>query len=579
MEPASSELRDLRRLNVLRRWPRFRWDSFGRSRLQVWTTSFLGLAFGLSALFPSIFLELYLRGEKLESFPFSAFAATTGGRIALVGIALLGAWITDRLFAAQTKPEARPVLWLRILRFILLTIPYLGILVSLVLLKSMPERRGQKGYPHLDLERPFRFSFAGALRRLDHFLLASSQSIWGFALWISLFQGLPLFAMIGGLGRIALAGSASRMSILFLCVLLRIGAAGAFLVFARERSRELQLSRRETAAALVVLLATLLPLPWSLAGLMAVLYLSSSKLLAPETTSFATIYKKHFGGRALLAVTPIPLVAEIYGDTERRRSRFYALKAGLLGLEITALAWLLAPWSGAASLSVTSWTRIIALSPCAAVPGLLLWMVGIAARLLRRWPRLGTLASTPHATMYALVPLVVVQAFIAGSLAGLGYREALAAFLDMLRLESLGLGALIGLLRVVTSLFTRAPTPWLADMVLGTTLSFFFLLMGATFGVPVPGMYLLRMGQHLCPLAFLGSPLSGFLFGRWLLHPFRFRDLFDHRLSGHVRLTLVSFAGPAVLPLGGLAVPVWIHLRHVRGAQLDRESARLRGYD
>jgi phosphatidylglycerophosphate synthase len=83
------------------------------------------------------------------------------------------------------------------------------------------------------------------------------------------------------------------MSVLILCILLRIGAVGAFLVFAKERHRELQLSRRQTATVFLVLMATLLPLPFSLVGLLAVLYLSSSRFFVPEATSFATIYKKH----------------------------------------------------------------------------------------------------------------------------------------------------------------------------------------------------------------------------------------------------------------------------------------------
>ncbi len=45
----------------------------------------------------------------------------------------------------------------------------------------------------------------------------------------------------------------------------------------------------------------------------------------------------------------------------------------------------------------------------------------------------------------------------------------------------------------------------------------------------------------------------------WLLRPYRWRDLFDPRFPSQLRALLASLA---VMPLGGLAVPLWIFLRH-----------------
>jgi hypothetical protein len=397
-----------------------------------------------------------------------------------------------------------------------------------------------------------------------------------FALWISLFHALPLFVMIQWLGRSAMVNPTARMSALILCVLLRIGAAGAFLVFANERSRELQLRRGQTVAVFFILLATLLPLPFSLVGLLALLYLSSSKFFIPEATALATIYKKHFSGRALLGITPTPLAIEIHGSLECRRSLFYTLKTMLLALEVLALAWLSAPWSGAASLSPISWKKLILFSFFTPIPGILLWVARFTNRVLQRWPSLDAIASIPHCTFHALVPLVVVQAFIAGSLAGLGYREAFAAFLETLRLESLCIGLLIGLLRVLLNLLTRAPTPWLTAMVIGATLSFFLLIPEAIAGVPAPGADLLLVGRYFCKPIFLGSPLLGFLFGHWLLAPFDLLQLFNRSIPSGFRAVLMFFAVPAVLPLGGLAIPLWILLHHILRSKGERPISEIR---
>jgi hypothetical protein len=166
---------DQRRRNILRRWSRFRWDSFGRPRLQVWTTSSLGFGLGLFALFPSIFLELYLRGEKLGSLPFSVFVSTSGGHGE--GKAR---YETGCLAQAPALPRADD------------PCSSLGILLSLASYKAMEENPGlgrkEPEHSPLVLEISSRSLQAGLLRRFDHFLLASSQRLPMLALWVSLFR-------------------------------------------------------------------------------------------------------------------------------------------------------------------------------------------------------------------------------------------------------------------------------------------------------------------------------------------------------------------------------------------------------
>ncbi len=61
-------------------------------------------------------------------------------------------------------------------------------------------------------------------------------------------------------------------------------------------------------------------------------------------------------------------------------------------------------------------------------------------------------------------------------------------------------------------------------------------------------------------------------FGHWLARPFLWRDLSDLQLSSRVRTALVFLKWTAILPGGGLAIPVWITLRSF----LDREFRQAR---
>jgi hypothetical protein len=66
-------------------------------------------------------------------------------------------------------------------------------------------------------------------------------------------------------------------------------------------------------------------------------------------------------------------------------------------------------------------------------------------------------------------------------------------------------------------------------------------------------------------------------FGGWLLRPFTWRDAFDTRLAVHQRLVLGAVALTAALPLGGLAIPFWIHVR--KSLWPGFEALRLQGRD
>jgi hypothetical protein len=48
----------------------------------------------------------------------------------------------------------------------------------------------------------------------------------------------------------------------------------------------------------------------------------------------------------------------------------------------------------------------------------------------------------------------------------------------------------------------------------------------------------------------------------WLLRPFRLEQVFSKHLPRRVRFAIAFLAVTAVLPHGGLAIPIWIYVRH-----------------
>ncbi len=323
MEEQTLKRRDLgRERSIYRRWPRFRWDGFGRPRLQIWSKSFLAQGLGLAAMLASLLLELSLRRIMPETSRFTTdLVLTPTGSAVLISILLIGAWLADRHFELVTDSDRKLPGWFRALRFLILTIPLIGILASLALYRFMQEtpclrRRARNPLP-LILENPRRPRLPNLSSRFDHLLRTAFQHLWVFFLWMATFQVLPFFAALDLLGWAARSSSLSHKVVEILCILLRIVALGAFLIFIKERHREVQLEKRETLMACVALLATLSPFPGSLVAMLVVLILGRTKPLAPEYTCLATLYKTRFRSRALKNVTPVFVTEEL---RERKRS-------------------------------------------------------------------------------------------------------------------------------------------------------------------------------------------------------------------------------------------------------------------
>src|SRR6185369_15609464 len=148
-------------------------------------------------------------------------------------------WLADRHLESVTAPEARPLFWLRALRFWVLTVPLIGILMSLAwyrFLNQSPRRRNRTPRrPPLVLESHRRFRFSNPLRRLDQLLRAAFQHLWVAALWLAVFQVIPFYAALDSLGVDARHGAFSQNLAGILCIFFRVIALGAFVMFVKER--------------------------------------------------------------------------------------------------------------------------------------------------------------------------------------------------------------------------------------------------------------------------------------------------------------------------------------------------------
>ncbi len=91
-------------------------------------------------------------------------------------------------------------------------------------------------------------------------------------------------------------------------------------------------------------------------------------------------------------------------------------------------------------------------------------------------------------------------------------------------------------------------------------------------GMVIAGADMSRGGESLrdwmallratAPLYVLASVLHGASLVRWLLKPYESRHISDRKISRRRRLLLAVLTLTAVLPLGGLFVPLWIYARY-----------------
>lgn len=241
----------------------------------------------------------------------------------------------------------------------------------------------------------------------------------------------------------------------------------------------------------------------------------------------------------------------------RRCLLLYREKTFLLAAEIVVLVLLAEPLGRMFPQFSIIWT-ISVISLCLlALIGFLLGLFRLARFFLRRLRSLYRSWQSPgkdQESLHAVYLMAVAGAVVAGLNIGLSAARNDAGALGVF-LAQTGLMGIMMVFLMAVAQRDLALAPWL----------WLFI-------------YLKKIGQEmiagakpadlrvfdldlLLPLIACLALASGLWRCRWLLRPFRVKDIFNLGLPTHLRRRLAFLAVTACLPLGGFLVPVWIRLR------------------
>ncbi|MEA2560987.1 MAG: hypothetical protein QOH06_2491 [Acidobacteriota bacterium] len=545
------------------RWPRYRWDHLGRSRWEGWSTErYLG--FGIvGTLVAATFLELALVSGKGEPLTFlSELGLTPSGRAILLLLTAINAWILDRWISSHTRGDRHLSVWLRALRPLTAGVPIIG-------LAFVPAWRWiaqvhpawafwRKPEAGLQLLRP------SPPRRLEvlaeQWIRRRGQHLPWFILWVIACQISPLLSGVSWLAGNGPLGPSRKAMLLGACATLHLGAAlcGAF--YGRNRA--------DSSAFRLRILPWFLLLPGL--GILSLAVMHPASFHPREESLMQVVHDRQ-------RVRDMPMDARLdsvrrTGDAELHRLAFFRMKALFLALDAAALAWLtarLAGWS--LGLYLTRFQSGVILLVLPALPGLLLAVTAMAARLTGSWPVLRELEKHPYGRYLALVPVTCLSGLVTGSLLAYGCISSAGLFLT-----AVGFSALL-LLVVLMPLSALAGSPVQSDPTgaLWFVLWFELTILGAVLGLqPEPGLVRsLETAFLFAPVWSLGLFLA---LGPWLLRPFTLRSLADRRLPRRDRAVLAAVAFTAALPLGGLFIPFWIYAHHRLWPGMERSWAAAR---
>lgn len=572
MSMATLEERNRRLRLLAKRWRRSAWDYRGMARWQSFDESFWtsALAVGLLIVTGYFDLSVWWGLSPPPLFLIGELGGTPGENVLLVLLLLTNVWVFDRLLAAKVPAGLSEASWLRWARGAAVAIPLAGLAVIPFwqwLVRNRPSwafSSRPEGPPlRLEGRLPARFGIASGWMRIDARLRSWSQYLLPKAVWLVACQLTPLFSglsLIQGHG----PGTARTVNIL-------LHLAGAALAWAHTilRSRDLQMTGRRARFFRLLPLALLLPVPFSLVP--ALTWFLGSEPEREDKGVVQALYSYRAPRRLPFAPVRGPRMGEIAGRREASRMWASGIKVALLGLESAVLAWIAASF-GSPLLPLETygglWMSLVAL---ATLPGLFLFFAGAVSRTSRRWPRFNFLADHPYAAFLFFVPLALMLGLLAGTLAGSNGGQS-GQRLHLL-LALFGLGGILTTLLVLIWDFLLALSFGVPDRP----------LTGKAICVSVSGALLLlallpieTFFGSLCAGIAILSLLGGLAVASRGLAPFRFRDLEDPRVPARLRGWLWFLTLTAVLPLGGLAVPVWIRMRHLHRPALDLQAARLR---
>ncbi len=556
-----------------------------------WEPADAGFLMGLILPVAAVPLELALWRIDYQLWSSLDFLGELDGRwiLPLLGVVLLAnGFLVDRLLMRKSPQEKRLRPWMRWLHFCMAGIPFLG-LYLIGFWKSMALQSLRWAFQPASKREAILLRDPSRQEGWSSFLLQCSRRLDH---WVRHIEGTGWWA-----GWIFAVNSAFLLLISSWAAALRpippgrraiaIGLTAAFhlVAFVGIRQYSVRLAKKVDSPTLrtclkAIPIGWLMPLPGLPLILFAVLLTLEKQGLRSETLTSAA-YRPRQSASRLEAWTRhnesghgsrwwrrSPLLGgsskQIAPGVHTQRLRiFFRAKTLMLGLDGIGLgyvsvtlarhwppAW---PWMRGVLLFGALLCSIIALLAClASLQGFVAWMRRHSevqeSNLFSSSGYLAAAASIFPIGLLAGIYLAFGQTKAAGIL--LGIAPALACLFG-------------GLWMIVGSLFPHKPSgegtlttaSWFVLAVLAQGVGLLFVLGDgiadwATFAV-VAAAAMTPFGHAALASAFLG----------WVLLPFRFRDLHSPILPIRLSRPLWAATVAAFLPLGGLAVPWWVHFR------------------
>jgi hypothetical protein len=578
-------LRD--RQDLLRR---YRWEAWG-----------LGECSFLVSLLLSVPL-LLIEPALLLGHPVPPPLAPLPDRLALLLLLLLPVHglLLERILAAGNQPAAAPAVpagWLRGCRFLLSSVPVLGLFVlplwrRLVAAGPSWAFRGEPAARPLDLRRLAQVRVvsraAGApaaaggrtcgprpLRRPRVAGLPAAAALMAITV------ALPLVwaAWLGG--SVARGDGHYRIAAVAVCAALHLAVAACATHYFRGLRRGAALPGWRGSAWRWLPLLSLVPLAGVLLGIWLLEDLeggagslvrtaydrrwSAGRLpLWPEIEE--TLRQRWRGNpwwRRFLRPTGLEHPATA-GRAEKGLLALHRYKGLATFFDGVALAWalaLLAQRGPARAPAVASILRALWLGSLAlASAGLAERGLLLGSRLARATDLVERLDRHPYGRALLVPYSALAAGVISGQLLAGGRDKDLTMWLSLVAALGIMVGALVLMLQ---SVLPGGRTLRVESRdTLPRTLFLLALLLGEMVLALSGGAHRVASGLAVAAaLSPLGSALCGLVWGRWLLSPFGWEDLLSGGLRPGLRGLLAALAASTVLPLGGLAAPLWVLAR------------------
>lgn len=387
--------------------------------------------------------------------------------------------------------------------------------------------------------------------------------------WLMVSNVLALRAGLAWLGP-AQATATDLLVVQGICGGLRIVGLACTLAYVCLRRREGILWGNRMWIILLSSGSWVLPQSLFLLGILSLIVIGErSGTMVSDARNLSSSMRPEVDGPFLSAISrPLRLVELDRGTL--KLLRLYREKTFLLMLEVASTMMLVIPLRERFPFMVLPGCLVSLLSLLA----LLLLPVGLifyARSLLRVLSETAGQAyqrkKYPFACYLLLTSVAVVMGYVIGAQAGIRDLTKLASILFWTGSYGVVGSSVIAFIEVVKRRdYSQFVWPLLFlsigmtgyEMQHGSS-SLFKLGIGSRIE-DVARFYLFKL-YLMIPLVFLLTVLVGLYRSRWLLRPFRIKDIFNPILPTRLRRRLAFLAVTACLPLGGFLVPVWIRLR------------------